>query len=300
MTKQISTIKDLTPEDCTEPCFPEIKDSARYHGSYFLNLKRPAKMPAFNRRYFPGDPLNKIDWKVYARTEQLIVREERDQASGHIMICLDMSDHMVWPDTSLSKKGLAPPTKFEIAARVAMNIAFRHLKVADFVKIVLLREGGSVPNLSLNLKSASDIIQFFHNMEHESFAVEYLIEQSESFSLDRRKIDLMYLVSDCLNDEVVTYWVGKAKRIRLFHTLSSFELDTDWMTSESSYFDHEVEKKEYVGKYLQNSVDLPRLVRDWGKRLSNRVLGFGGEYNLITDETSIDEFQKAMRAQNYG
>ncbi len=295
MANSTVTIGHLSPEDSREPEFRSLKDSARYHGSYVLNLKRPSKVPGFSRKYFPGDPLNMIDWKVFGRTEQLLVREDRDQASGHILVCIDVSESMLWPEDGVYSGSLSNvPTKLEVACRLAFNMAYRHMKAADFVKVVLYSGGAHGPDRGLFFDNPSDVSHFFDDLKGAGFLSSFFDDKSEPFFLEKHNVDLVYFISDCMNLDSLALWFGRPCVLQVFHTLSSLEINSEWLHSETCYFDHSADRAEYIGKHLRDGAEIHKLVKRWRLNLKSKVESSGAIYNLYSDATTIDEFHRSI------
>lgn len=55
------------------------------------------------RQYLPGDDLNTIDWKVYARTDRLYTKRYEEETNLRCLIILDRSPSMYYPADSHSK-----------------------------------------------------------------------------------------------------------------------------------------------------------------------------------------------------
>jgi uncharacterized protein (DUF58 family) len=55
------------------------------------------------RAYRPGDDLKYLDWKVLARTDRLYTRQFRETTNMSVVLVLDTSPSMAYPDTGLSK-----------------------------------------------------------------------------------------------------------------------------------------------------------------------------------------------------
>ncbi len=58
------------------------------------------------RQYLPGDDLNTLDWKVYARTDRHYVKKFEEETNLECHLLLDQS-------ASMAYKGSAPMTKLE-------------------------------------------------------------------------------------------------------------------------------------------------------------------------------------------
>ncbi len=95
----------------------ELRARALAHGVYTGMHKSPfrgtnAEFKEF-REYFRGDPVNDIDWKVYARTNHLVVRLREDSTDLGAAIFMDASASMAFRD---SEKTLS---KWDYAATIA-------------------------------------------------------------------------------------------------------------------------------------------------------------------------------------
>jgi len=65
-----------------------------------------------HREYQPGDPVTAIDWKVFARTDRLMIRRQQADTEANIILVLDASADMAsasegHPDLKTSKLGQA-------------------------------------------------------------------------------------------------------------------------------------------------------------------------------------------------
>ncbi len=69
------------------------------------------------RQYLPGDDLNTLDWKVYARTDRHYVKKFEEETNLECHLLLDQS-------ASMSYRGAAPMTKLEYGSVLAASLAF--------------------------------------------------------------------------------------------------------------------------------------------------------------------------------
>lgn len=128
-SKDISSLEITTPLLAQSRVFS--KDSPS-RGVYKHPLRHGSKSPEIARSYIPGDPLKLIDWRSFARTENLIVREESKTARKKVLILCDLAPSMYWPEEDFYKKS---KQKFVISkvcfsSRVALHIAYQH-KICD-------------------------------------------------------------------------------------------------------------------------------------------------------------------------
>lgn len=82
------------------------------------------------REYFPGDPLNDIDWKAYGRSDRMFVKQFEKQAELTVNIIVDGS-------ASMSYKGDDSERKYDHACRLAAAIAFLVINQQDKVSFSL-------------------------------------------------------------------------------------------------------------------------------------------------------------------
>lgn len=81
------------------------------------------------RGYVPGDDFRYIDWGVYGRTDRVYVREFREEQDLNIMVLLDTSTSMGYPEGA---------GKFELARDLALALGYIALTDGDTVTFSLL------------------------------------------------------------------------------------------------------------------------------------------------------------------
>ena len=77
------------------------------------------------KEYTPGDDTRRIDWKIYARTNQLHVRHYKEERKFDIIIITDVSNSMLL--------GTNEYTKNEFASLIAGTLAFAATEAGDNV-----------------------------------------------------------------------------------------------------------------------------------------------------------------------
>jgi hypothetical protein len=281
-----STLSSLHPAQAKEQHYRSFHNSMRMHGSHYMALRRPSRVPESGREYTPGDPVNLIDWKAYARTDALLIREVRDEASSRIVIGIDVSETMNWPDTDTSKNGV--PTKSEIAMRVGLNLAHVHLRMGDLVEIWLFTEGkDKLPRYRSKPRSPSDVVSIFERVRTRSFSVGELISEFNDHIFQNRSCDVAIFVGDGLGAADFYEFLGSGSRSVMFHLLSSMELDLKWIESDTSYFDEGVNKREYQGSVLRHGDGYNHQLQAWMKKIAKNLRKQGTTWMQITDRTGI-------------
>jgi len=160
-TKKKETTLDLQP---LQNLFFEAKQIVE--GMYSGRHRSPFKgsSPEFieYRSYAPGDPVDSIDWKAYARTDRDMIRLTEKETDLTATLLVDASRSMNYggmkPKRGLFWKGDAEEqreTKFDYARKLAGALAFLLVKQSDKVSLGIFSDmleasipsGGSFPHL---------------------------------------------------------------------------------------------------------------------------------------------------------
>jgi hypothetical protein len=305
-----STLSSLSPAVPREISYRSFRSSARMQGSHLMLLRKPSRVAEAAREYVAGDPVQLIDWKAYARTDQLILREKRDEAAARVMIAVDLAPSMQWPAGHLQAARLetVPPPKAEIALRTALYAAHAHLKRGDVVELWLRHdEHDPRPQRRLGPRSPSDIVSLFNRLHLADFAVDACVNEFFARQLPepRRRFaaDVTMWVGDCLGEADVFGFLELGKRKSLLHILSSLELDISWLQGDVAYCDEvpaaaREPDKEYLGQWLQQDARYDRGLLQWRDRLMAKVKSRGGVYVGLSDATRIALFTQEL--QNLG
>jgi len=82
------------------------------------------------RHYIPGDDPMRIDWKLFARSDRLFVKEFEDETNTCCHILLDISNSMEYSSTRI--------TKFHYGSILAASLAYFMIRQRDRVGLYLL------------------------------------------------------------------------------------------------------------------------------------------------------------------
>ncbi len=91
---------------------------------------------ADHRPYYPGDPIQRIDWRAWARTDRYLIRRFEAEVSLTGMVIVDASASMGWSG------GEGRPTKMEAAIRLAASFLWCLVHQADRGGLVVA-DGGA-------------------------------------------------------------------------------------------------------------------------------------------------------------
>ncbi len=109
------------------------------------------------RKYTAGDDLRYVDWNVYRRLDQLVVKEYQAERELTLTIGLDASDSMM----------LGEPSKLRYGIKLAAAVGYIGLHLFEEVKLIHLPFGAG--DRILGYRSTGQIFEFFTDLErHQS------------------------------------------------------------------------------------------------------------------------------------
>jgi hypothetical protein len=284
-------LKQLSPYYGIEPAHQKYVPLSRFHGTQRLNLMRPTRLPANSRRYTYGDPVHLIDWRAYARNEQLIVREQNDEASCRVTVLIEGLSSMDWPNADTS------PTlrcsKRELAWRIAMHLVYQFYRWGDQVKLFLVNDKEA---MALPLRSQVDTAITFEKLQKQDFLTKAGdFAPPRSLDIVREEFgDLVFWISDGFRGIPGWFERRNPSLVCWLHTLSSLELDTNWMDPDSCYFDTTRSVKEFMGSSLMVGENLHKAVHSWQETIAGDWLKRFAHYLLLSDETPIRNYLQAL------
>ncbi len=253
----------------------------RDFGSFRQQRAQPHRMPEATRTYQPGDPLRAIDWRAYARTDQLLINQQQHSASAEVVIAVSCMPAMHWPPADIH---LAAVHKLETALRVALHLAFMHTKILDQVTFCLVADDLHVRKIS----SVTEVLDIYENFCAVNFVFAQLPRvctfATNDTTLLQLKGDAKYWLGDGLQTTYQTF-LDAAPSAYMLHTLSSYELKSDWLDNNSSYFER---PREALGKNLRR-IFRPRL-KQWLGDTAQAIENNGGKYLLLTEDTDIAHY----------
>lgn len=85
------------------------------------------------QHYEPGQPIQDIDWQVFARTKKLVIRRYRQQTDMDVHLLVDSSRSMAYRSEDLEMKGYR-------AARIAAALAYLMIRQGDKASATLFTD----------------------------------------------------------------------------------------------------------------------------------------------------------------
>jgi uncharacterized protein (DUF58 family) len=89
---------------------------------------------AEHRPYMPGDPLKNLDWKVWARSDRLLVKQYTEETNLRCHLLVDLSGSMAF------RSARAAMSKLEYAQSLAAALAYLMLQQQDAVGAMLFAD----------------------------------------------------------------------------------------------------------------------------------------------------------------
>jgi len=142
---------------------------------------------ADHREYTPGDDFRYLDWNLYARHDELLLKRFQEEEDLHVYILLDSSRSMDLGE---------PQSKFDLARRLAAALAYIALADLDRVSIVAFANG-IIEELPLTRGKARilSLMRFLENLEADGTATN-LSDMVKSFVLRPQRRGLAIVISD--------------------------------------------------------------------------------------------------------
>ncbi len=274
-------IKQLEPHTTHEAGTCLHLPFRRAFGSFRQQQAQPQRVPEATRAYQHGDPLRSIDWRAYARSEQLLVNQQQHGTCAEVVIAVSCLPSMCWPPADLHHDGVP---KLEIAMRVALHLAFVHSKILDRVTLYLVSDQLHTRQLS----GVTEVLDLYENFCAVNFVYERLLRvctfADGGTDVAQLKGDAKYWLGDGLREDF-KFFLRDVPFGCFVHTLSAYELSSAWFDNDSSYF---ALAREVLGKNLRR-IFRPRLTQ-WLSATEREVVDNGNNYLLLTDNTPIAHY----------
>lgn len=239
---------------------------------------------AENRPYNRGDDLRYLDWKVYARSDRLFVKQFEEETNLRAYLLLDVSRSMDWVSDPARY-----PTKLAYARLLAASLALLLVQQGDATGLIAFDDrirGHLVPRTTR--RHWRRILTEMIGIEPSGRTDAGSALRDVSGRLQRR--GLVVLISDLLVDPETTrtalrYLRHRGHEVILFHVMDPGEQELP-AAGEAIFFDPET--GEELGA---NSAALRRQYRDavdgaiagWRKE----ALRWGAEYAHLTTDTPL-------------
>src|SRR5690242_20037667 len=141
---------------------------------------------ADHRDYTPGDDFRYLDWNVYARHDELLLKRFQEEEDLHVYIFLDVSRSMAF----------GKPPKFDFARQVAAALAY--IALADLDRVAIVAFGGEIAAdfpLTRGKARILSLLKFLENLESDG-SVTDLARVASGFVHRTQRRGLAVVISD--------------------------------------------------------------------------------------------------------
>ncbi len=169
------------------------------------------------RPYDPGDDVRLVDWNVYLRLGQAVVRQFNEERSLAMKLCVDTSESMVFGE----------PRKADHAAQLAAALALVSLTHRDPVGLCFYGgERAIAPTKASNLDGLAEILHVLERVEPggRGDAHAQLIRQLGHGRSDRIVLITDLLLEDAPRDALLRLAAASSRYPVVLHVLSEAEL----------------------------------------------------------------------------
>ena len=267
-----------------------LNQNGGFSGVNLMPLKKVDTHPDFARKYSHGDPTKYIDWNFYARSDQLIVREKKEDTNININIGVDFNCSMFWPNQSIELHlSRSLHQKIEIAFRILLNLAYQHLKKGNQVNIWLISKNRSS---YYQPKNKLEIISFFNYVVEQKFSKNSLNNLFHEKKFSHSNNDVSYWIGDGFSN-IQNYFLQHSKYLYFFQILSSLEINVDWLKNKTYYFENSNKKIELTGSDLKKKNYLNREIKKWQTKIT-KELNRKIRYVLLTEKSLIKSYIQSL------
>ncbi len=228
---------------------------------------------AEHRPYMPGDPLKNLDWKVWARSDRLLIKQYTEETNLRCHLLLDLSGSMAF------KSPRASMSKLEYAQALSASLAYLMLRQQDAVGALLFADKplAFVParavrsHLDVLLKTLDDVRP--QGRTRLGPALHELAER-----IKRR--GLIVLCSDLMDrpEEILLglqHFRHRHHEVVVFHVLDPDEIDFPY-TDTATFVD------------MESGERLTTEPWEIAKRYRQRLEAWSGQYARVCREQHID------------
>jgi uncharacterized protein (DUF58 family) len=239
-----------------------------HSGSHLSTIKGAGLDLVDHRKYNPGDSLKKIDWNLYARTEKLYIRRYEEDKNLNMVILLDASSSMLFPENKLNK--------FEYASTIAVGVSYIVMRHNDQYMITTFADQ---VDYTKALKGREEFLRTIDNLSRISVSGETkLADCADSIYPRIKSKSMVLIISDFLDNlDSIRYAVQRLSRHELvlvqIYEESEISLP-ETMDGTIKFIDSETNeefnisagpqfRKEYAAEYGKHMAELDKIAYEF-------------------------------------
>lgn len=235
-----------------------------------------------HRNYSAGDDITKIDWNVYARTEQLFTKLYLDERRLHTRIYIDVSRSMEY----------GSGRKARLALEIASTLAYISVCELDKVSIYAVSES-EVTEIISSVSGRERYFEEIGKLNDVTFLGDCFLSDGILPTKVGYGDGLSVVISDFLTDndyeKAIDYLADKKRDLLCVQILSAEEINPK-VRGKNIFYDSEDERKSYRKNINRDIVNAYRqAVKYVIERLQNYCLARGAQYMLAQDDASVEK-----------
>jgi hypothetical protein len=287
-------INELVPDYPLDPGHPLKRFRLGGQGSFHSAISRSSRLPGERRRFIHGDPAGHIDWRLYAKTEKLMVRLEQPEVPSLNRIEVDLTDSMSWAPAS------NVASKWEIALRVLFHWGFHLLRSGNNLQIVVRRPGLPNGHLAWQPAMSQQMSDLFAELAIVDFSADRLLQTIpfEQYTGGNRADCCLYL-TDGFHGFPEADGVGRIAW--WMHLRHSWERDISWIRPDSIYTEQAGEpsggklSRGVTGSGILDGKRYQAAIEAFLTRSALHAESLGLAYQLVDSDSGIDSYLEAVR-----
>lgn len=234
------------------------------------------------REYIAGDDITKIDWNVFARTDNLYQKLYLDERQMHTRIYIDASRSM----------GYGKNSKANQALRLAAAFAYLSVHEMDKVSVYVVQEK-KVEEIVSSVVGKDAYAQSIFQLNKIKFDGDSYISDAILQSKVGMGDGLSIIISDFLTDNnyeaAIDYLVEKKRDVLCLQVLSRDELNPK-LRGKSHLFDSENTEKEYRKNITKEIARAYKAALEYATgRIKNYCFSRGAKYLLVSADEEISK-----------
>lgn len=171
------------------------------------------------RHYTPGDDPKRIDWKLFAKSNQYLVRESATESNQQIRFVIDLSGSMNYTEAGISR--------LQYAKILLASLAYLANRQSDQISLYSLKDG-AIQTLVPAGKQA--FLKLVATLEAAQANGPWTSTATSFPEFSRKQSEMLVIVSDFLqvNDEwvnLIQKVAGPRREIVIFQLLGDQEVD---------------------------------------------------------------------------
>jgi uncharacterized protein (DUF58 family) len=173
------------------------------------------------RHYEPGDDPKRIDWKLFAKSGQYLVRESATESNQQVRFLLDLSGSMNYAEGDVSR--------LNYAKLLLASLAYLSNRQGDQISLYALQQNAVQTLVPAGKQAFQKIIAL---LDAAQASGEWKTTQASFPEFSRKQAEMLVLASDFLqvNDEwinLIRSVAGPRREIVIFQILGDQELSFD-------------------------------------------------------------------------